>query len=149
MIKNKNLKRVFTPQFQNLVTDCVDKYVKILGVSEYDVDFLYVGEDDKKPGREYDSYILASTSVTRRYLTATIKIYPHLVTRWKKRGREAVEECMAHECSHIATQHVFDLVTSCYKDEGEVLDAWESLTERMGRIAARLGDKSSKKLSTV
>jgi hypothetical protein len=71
-----------------------------------------------------------------RYLTVTVKVYPYMVNEWKKKSMndEDIHEIIAHEMSHVATNHLYRLATSVYKDEGETKDAWESLTTIIGRL---------------
>jgi predicted SprT family Zn-dependent metalloprotease len=131
--KNKPLDHV-PANFRKLVGTSISDYVKVLGIGNYKVKIFYM----KKDIHEEDqlSNTLASTYVDMRYLNSHVNIYPCLVRLWqeKKMDDNEVKEVIAHEISHIATHHMYTLATSVYKDEGEMKDAWESLTTTVGRL---------------
>lgn len=133
----KKLKSPAAPsKFRKLVLDAMRRHCWNIGVSHFKGDILYMDEDDSKlQSNGSTSYVMMSMNTDRRYLRATLKIFPEAIRRWKEDGDETVEKCIAHEVAHIATQHMMDLVVACYKDEGECKDAWESLTETIGRLS--------------
>ena len=51
------------------------------------------------------------------------------------------DEIIAHEVAHIATAKLYYVATCIYKDEGETIDAWESLTTIVGRLLTRIPKK--------
>lgn len=100
---------------------------------------------------EHGSGVAATATVEIRYLRVVIKIYPHMINMWegKKMSDEEVHEIIAHEVSHLATNHLFQMATATYRDEGEMKDAWEGLTTIVGRLVhevdkRRRGFKSTK-----
>lgn len=117
-----------------LVIAAIKRHAWNIGVSHYTGDILYMEEDCKKG--EY--FTLASADVDRRYLRATFKIYPELIKRWEREGDQYVEDAIAHEVAHIATQHLYDVAVATYRDEGEMKDAWETLTEVVSRLSIKL-----------
>jgi hypothetical protein len=54
---------------------------------------------------------------------------------WKDKDFETIKTIIHHEVAHLATQHLFDIATAVYKDEGETRDAWETLTTVVGRLS--------------
>lgn|SRR3990167_2792492 len=123
-------------KFKKLVRDAASDYQNILGFWHYDVKILYFDEDWKKDGDNLEDRTLAQCSVDKRYLTGTLKIYPCFEKAWKTKefDNEEVRKVVAHEMAHLATQFMFDLAIATYRDEGEMLDAWESLTTTVGRL---------------
>lgn len=123
------------------------KHAWNIGVSNYQVDFHYMDEaceSDHKDGA-FDHITNAEINVDRRYLHATIKIYPKVWREmWEKGDKKRIDEVVAHETAHIATQHMMTLAVSCYKDEGETKDAWESLTEVVARLSCNLAEYKEK-----
>lgn len=122
-------------KLKKLVVDSAQRHARNIGVSHYTMDILYL-ENDKKT-RDGD-FVLASCSVDRRYLKATLSIYPHLIKHWRNDGDQEMENAIAHEVAHIATQHLFEVATATYRDEGEMKDAWETLTEVVARLSIKL-----------
>lgn len=123
-------------KFKRAVKDSLRRHAWNMGVSDYVVDILYM-EDDKKPVRD-GMHTLAEIIVDRRYLKATLSIYPLTEKRWRELGNHQLEDVIAHEVAHIATQEMFDVATATYREEGEMHDAWERLTERFSRISMKL-----------
>lgn len=120
-------------KLKSLVRDAIKRHARNIGVSEYLVSINWMFEDKKK---EIDDLTtLAEIHVNRRYLKATISIYPSVIDEWKKHGNDSIEQTIAHEISHIATQHMYHMATTIYKDDGEMCDAWETLTERISRMS--------------
>ena len=113
-----------------------------MGVSEFIGDILWKSEDKLSE----DGYkIQAEINVDRRYLRATLSIYPIFIVDWKERGDSETERVIAHEVAHIATAHLYYLATCIYKDSGEMKDAWETLTERIGRLSVKVDELLRKK----
>lgn len=123
------------PKLKKLVLASLRKHSWNLGVSNYKGDVLYMEED--LPEKE-ESMVNACIIVNRRYLHFTIQIFPYFIKNWKERGDEFADAVIAHEVAHVVTQHLYDMATSVYKDEGEVQDAWESLTETVGRLSCQI-----------
>lgn len=124
-------------ELRKIVADSIFRYLNALGVNQYRSRIFYMKKDDE-PGyaNGETSNKLASAQVDRRYLTLNVNIYPVLINGWieKKFDNEDVSQFMAHEVSHIVTQHMYTMATAPYKDEGEMKDAWESLTTIVGRL---------------
>lgn len=117
-----------------LVIDSVRRHAWNIGVSHYTADILWADEDKKKE----EDFLFAETEPDRRYLHATFTIYPFAIRRWKERGDSFIENLMAHEVAHLATAHLYHCATCRYVEEGEMDDAWESLTETIGRLSHKL-----------
>jgi len=100
-------------------------------------------KDVEVPG---DSSVLASMNVDMRYLNANLYIYPSMIRNWNQKimDDEDIKDAIAHEISHIATNHMYMLATSIYKDEGEMKDAWESLTTVIGRLVHEIDSHRKK-----
>lgn len=128
-------------KLKTLIIDSLRRHAWNMGVSEYRVDILWMHED--KETREGSVY--ADMTPDRRYLQTDLKIYPRFIAEWKKRGNDFLEEVIAHEVGHLATAHLHWLAISTYKDDGELTDAWEILTERIGRLSVTLDNKLRKK----
>jgi hypothetical protein len=138
----KTLKPV-DKKLKEFVKDCVKKSAYNIGVTHFTIDIHYMSED--KNDEERNETISAETSTQRRYLRAVIKIYPYVERQWKKGEIEDVRETIHHEVSHLATQHVMDLMVSCYKDEGETKDAWETLTQVVAKMSLKIDELENKK----
>lgn len=130
-------------KLKKLVLDALRRHAWNIGVSHYTGDILYMSENEKGGDRP-DMDVQASMHVDRRYLKTTLKIFPAAIKRWEKEGDAAVEEMVAHEVAHIATQHMMDLAVSCYKDEGETKDAWETLTTVIGKMSEKISELQKK-----
>lgn len=111
--------------------ECAD----IIGVTNFTVDIFYMA-DPKQSDTDLQTH--GEINVDRRYLKASIKLYPHVEENWRKGEKEKVKDVIFHEVSHILTQHFYDVATSIYKDEGETKDAWEMLTEAVSKLALRI-----------
>jgi hypothetical protein len=140
-------KNPVNPKLKKLVLDALKHHAWNLGVSEYQGNIFYMEEDEK---REDGCLLHANITVDTRYLKATIRIFPCAIKEWETREKESKGEgdkfingIIAHEVSHIITQPMFDLAVATYKNEGELKDAWESLTERISRLTIAL-DKLKK-----
>lgn len=125
------------PKLKNLVRDAMRRHAWNIGVSHYNGDIIYA-DDDKKS--DDGGFVNGEMHVDRRYLHATLYIFPEAIRNWQQDGDDFIEHLVAHEAAHIATQHMMDLVISCYKDQGETKDAWESLTEMIGRMSIKIAE---------
>jgi hypothetical protein len=72
-------------KIKDIVIDTVQKHIQILGFQNYRVDIDYMEYDKKGSERYADDVCLAECFVDRRYLNATISIYPSLIQRYLKR----------------------------------------------------------------
>jgi hypothetical protein len=137
MIEKISTPKGFTipKKLKKLVINSVRRHAWNIGVSHYTGDILWMEEDKRN---ETGDSIIAECIVDRRYLKATIRLYPRIIRDWKIDGDQYVENAIAHEVAHIATQHAYDIATATYKDEGETKDAWETLTEVVARLSIKL-----------
>lgn len=144
-LKKKN--KVPAPhKLRKMIAADILRYLDILGMNHYRTKIFYMKfdtEDNTCPG---NSTVAAAATADMRYLNVHIKIYPWLVNQWKKKllNDEDIHEIIAHEISHVATTHMYRLVVSVFKDEGEVKDAFESLTTIIGRLVNEI-DRYRKK----
>lgn len=125
-------------KFRQLVSSGVSRYMNVLGMNHYRSKVFY-RKNDKDDHRDHccgEGRVAAEATVDMRYLTVHVKIYPWLIEDWKKGIMDDTDitEIIAHEVAHTATNHMYRLATSIYKDEGETKDAWESLTTIIGRL---------------
>ena len=120
-------------EFKKLVKSAITDYTETLGFKHYAVDVRWFDQDDTG---ERGGSLLAACTTDHRYLTATVKIYPCFEKRWISDGKHLyfIRETISHEIAHIATHSLWYIATSIYKDEGESVDAWESLTTVVGRL---------------
>lgn len=128
-------KKVKVPdKLKALVLDSVKRHAWNIGVSHYVGDILWMEEDKKHD----DTYTHAEMDVDRRYLRATLKLFPIFIELWKTDGNQYVENTIAHEVAHCATAHLYHVATARYCDDGEMQDAWETLTETLSRVSVKL-----------
>jgi hypothetical protein len=129
----KNSKRP-PEKFKKIVNKAVKDMRWQLGMQIYECPIVYTTED--RISDHLGMKIAATAQVDRRYLKCTFKIYPMMWQGWEDKGfsDHEVRKIIAHEVGHIATQHLYDIATAIYKDEGETRDAWESLTEIVGKL---------------
>jgi len=143
----KNLSHI-PRKFRKMVVDDVYRYLDILGFNQYKPQIFYMKKDDDKDyiGDGSFSEKLASVIVDRRYLDLRVNIYPNFVERWKDKSFDDndVHEAIAHEVSHVATEHMYIMATTTYKDEGEVTDARENATQIVARLAHRISNYCKK-----
>jgi hypothetical protein len=138
--QKKQSKKKHSPiprKLTDMVTTDVERYLDIIGMNHYRTKTIFMKQDDSdEPHCCGKGSVAAAATVGMRYLTVTVKVYPFLVNQWMKGGMtdEDVHEIISHEMAHVATNHLFYLATSIYKDEGETKDAWESLTTIVGRL---------------
>lgn len=137
-MKNKQPQQV-SKELRAFVLKALDKYCAILHVEHYEGTVEYMTEDDLNTNNAG-----MTMTVRRRYLDFTLKVYPPAIRMWLRGEKEDVEHMVGHEASHILTEHMKDLAIACYKDEGETLDAFESLTESISRLAIRIGKLEKK-----
>ena len=124
-------------KFRQMVAEDVRRYLNVIGMNHYRTQIAYMHKDSSKDSHTCgDGKVAAEAAVDMRYLTLSVKIYPFIIEDWKKKhiDDEDVHHIIAHEMAHVATQHMYRLATSVYKDEGETKDAWESLTTIIGRL---------------
>lgn len=137
------MKKQKIPQkLKKLVLEALRRHAWNIGVSHFRGDILWMQEDKKN---EEGELISAEMRVDRRYLNATLKIYPIAIKDWQERGDEHMESVVAHEVAHIATEHLRQMAISTYKDSGELEDAWETLTEVVGRLSTQIDNLLRKK----
>lgn len=147
----KTGKKGIDPKLKKFVTHCFRKYAWNIGVSNFKGDIHYMSEDeDKSLDRAVQrGGALASMTTDRRYLGATLRIYPSLIREWEEGKKNFVAEVIAHEVGHLATQHLYECATSTYVEEGEMRDAWETLTEIIGRMAHKIAELEEKKSAVL
>ncbi len=127
------------PNFKKFVRECCKKAAWNIGVSHYHIDIHYMHKP--KEGCREGGVVAAEMNTNRRYLKGHLYIYPYVMEKWEDGDKDSVKHAVFHEVSHLATQHVMDLMLSCYKDEGETKDAWESLTETIARMALQIDER--------
>lgn len=123
-------------KFKAIIRDSASRYRHKLGFLHFEVKILYMDDDLDAEDSSRGGLVRAQFNADRRYLRGTMKIYPNLYESWSKKefSTEEVKKIIAHEISHMATQHMFDVAVASFKDEGETKDAWESLTTIVGRL---------------
>lgn len=124
-------------KFRKLVMDAAREYRWLLHREDYTFKTSWSHEDEK---RGEEDYCAAKIDVDRRYMMAHMTIYPFVWKDWIAGSKtdEDVKKIVAHEISHMATQHVVNLMYSAFCNENEVKDAWESLTELIGQLLYKL-----------
>jgi len=127
------------------VKNCIDRHRYNIYAGEYTIDVEYAADD--KPGDDpgAGAHVMGEMIVDRRYLKATLRLYPKALNYYYDGNRDTLEDIIAHEVCHIATEHMKDLIYSCFKDEGEVKDAWESLTQRLSYMSLAIDQLRQKK----
>lgn len=125
---------------RRIILKAVSDYRWQLGMQVWKISVQY-DKEDKEIGLSLLS--AASCDVNRRYLEAVISIYPLTIKKFveKKWDEGEIRSVVAHEVSHIVTQHFFDVATAQYRDEGEMKDAWETCTTVIGRLLYDLQKK--------
>lgn len=132
------------PKLKEAVIEACKRHAWNIGVSEYRIDIYWKMKDKELNTPDGDIY--ASMSVNRRYRQCALSLYPIFVKEWAKDGQALVDRVISHEIAHLATDHMFWVATACYKDEGETHDAWETLTEIIGRMSAKINEFNNIKL---
>lgn len=122
-----------SPKLKKLVATKTGEYLKILGFTHYKVHVKFLEEDEKS--QKTDGMVAAKMNVNAKYLECYLKILPFFVRMWE--DGEDVSACIAHEVAHLATDQMHYLATTSFKSENELDEAWESLTERIGRLLIR------------
>lgn len=129
---------------KEFVIKCAREHAWNLKIQHYNVTIEYKDSEKASSDLRTGDVIAADIEVQRRYLAAVIRIYPTVYGKWERGEKKEINEIIGHELSHILTQHFFDLAVSCYKDEGETKDAWESLTESIGRLSCKIQSLETK-----
>jgi hypothetical protein len=136
--------RKIDKKMKDFILDCTKKAAWNIGVSHYIVDYFYIKEprqaDYENGDTDSVSFTLASINTDKRYLKCNLKIYPKFEEKWRAGEREELKNCIHHEVAHIATQHLFDCAVSRYCEVGEMKDAWETLTEMIGRLSLKVDE---------
>lgn len=130
-------------KLRSFVKECAKSAAWNIGVSHYVIDVFWQ-KDPKKNEDDDRSTTAAEVNVDRRYLTVSLRIYPEVEDLWRKGDKEKVRAIVHHEVAHIATQHLYEVGVATYRDEGEVKDAWETLTEMVGRMSLKVDDLEKK-----
>lgn len=140
-MKKANFK--YPEHFKKVVRDSVWDYQKELGFRHWSIKLRWFTEG-KQSDDTHGHSVAAECYSNHRYLEAEVSIYPRLHEEWLefKKDDQEIRRVIAHEIAHLATHHMWHLLTSTYKDEGESRDAWESLTTIVGRL---LFDNQKKK----
>lgn len=133
----------YPEDFKTFVRKCVQEFAWHLKIQHYDVELFF--EQKQPAGDEGEVKTAASTKVDRKYLKATIYIYPRTLDEWQFKNKVQIGRIVAHEIAHIATQHLFDLTQTQWKTPTETNDAWESLTEIVARLTHRVTTLANKK----
>jgi len=125
-------------KLKNFISDCIDEACHNIKLEHYWISTLYMKDES-----QFDDgkIVAASMTTDRRYLKATLKIFLHVEDMWKRGEKEEIQEIIHHEIAHIATQHLMDCAQARYCETGEMKDAWETLTEVVGRLSIRLQRK--------
>lgn len=126
-------------RFRKMVSSCVQSYIGVLGMNHYRAKIFYRKHDKDQEEHNCscgEGRVAAEATVDMRYLTVHVKVYPWVIEDWKRgyMDDKDITDIIAHEVAHTATNHLYRLATSIYKDEGEMKDAWESLTTIIGRL---------------
>lgn len=127
---------------RKIISRAVSDYCWELRVQQWNVGIEYKHED--KEQEDPLNHVCASIVVNRRYLEAVVSIYPYLVKKYvtKKYNEDEVRQVVAHEISHLVTEHFYHVATAPYRDQGEMHDAWETCTTVIGRLIHRLAQKN-------
>lgn len=130
------------PRLKKIVQQEIRDVRRLMGREEYVIHTNYL--DDDKNTEDTNTPIHAEMHVDRRYLTASLNVYPVVIRLWneKRMSDDELQETIAHEVAHIATEQMKDLIFSPFKNEGEAKDAWENLTTLVGRLLHSLNDTS-------
>ena len=124
-------------KFRKFVEDVVSDLLKISHSTEYDMSFVvithdeYEGEDEKTGGEDYQ--VIATITVDERYMAATLKAYPPLLSAWKDGRKDFIVETLAHEIAHIKTDRMFKMGVDRFAARKEMATERERLTEFIGR----------------
>src|SRR5574343_1948970 len=102
----------YPKKLKQQVRDLFKKHAWNMGVSHYFLDILWSDEEEEEGAA-------ATMRVERRYLRATMTIFPNVVKSWKKDGEKYLDHVIAHETAHILTIHMMELVKAPYKTDEE------------------------------
>ena len=133
------MKKTRVPEkLKKLIREAAQDYRTKLHADAYDLKVEYM-EDDLPP-TDSGGDVAMDIRINRRYLMATVHVYPWYISKWEKKhySDNEIKEAVAHEIAHLATQHFFDVAVATYRDEGEMKDAWETCTTVIGRLLHRL-----------
>lgn len=139
----KKPKTIAPLAFKKFVNATLSNAAWNIGVSHYKGSVLYHSDDKKSQDSTHmnapsDMLVAADMHVDRRYLTYEMNIYALTIRKWKRGEIKEVADIIHHEVSHIATQHLYDCALATYKEEGEMKDAWESLTTTIGHMSRKI-----------
>lgn len=123
-------------RLKRLVIDSCKRHAWNIGVSHYAIDILWMAEDVKVG----DSTLHGEMQADRRYLKGTLKIYPNAIQAWRNDGDPAIERLVSHEIAHLATEHFKDVAYARFCDDGELKDAWETVTEVISQLSVKLNE---------
>lgn len=112
-----------------------------MDIHHFRIGIIWEKEDKTNDEGNYEAHI----DINRNYHEAQIHIYPLVEGRWKTHGDDWLNSLIAHEMAHILTNQLHYLCTAVYKNEGEVFDAKEQLTERIARLSCKYDDMVQKK----
>lgn len=133
----KKSKPYVPKELEVLINNAVIRYLDVLGFKNYNVHIYFskVAAPNNVEQRSAGD-AAATMSVDLRYMRANLKVFPYIIDGWKNKkvSSQEIEEIIAHEVSHIATNHLFTIAVATYKEEGETHDAWEGLTTIVGRL---------------
>ena len=133
-------KSKLTPKLKAKILHAAKKHAWNMGVSNYTMGLLEATDDISRGGY----HIEAEMDVDKRYLHAKLKVYPQFIKKAAK-DDEFLNETIAHEMAHLVTQHFFDVATATYRGEEEMIDAWETCTEKISRLSLEIDRLMTKK----
>jgi len=128
-------------KYKDFVKDCAQKAAWLIGVSHYEIDIHYMSEKSEDDCCTRTKRGMMTTD--RRYLRGTLRLYPCVLKDWESGNKKEVKDVVFHEISHLVTQHLYDVGVATYRDDGEMRDAWETLTEVVSRLALRIDDNEN------
>lgn len=130
------------PALRAYVMTCAQRHAFNLKVEHYQVSITYI--EEPKRGNEEEN-TAGEMDVQRRYMAANLRLYPCVLQYWKDGKKKLIEEIVAHEYAHLVTQHFIEVATATYRDEGEMKDAWEGVTEVIARLSCTVAKLKMKK----
>lgn len=115
------------------------KYQEIMRLCDFRVYIRYVPE--YKHGHRGGS-VAAENAIDLRYKTSHIALYKACYEDWRRFGDADLENTVAHEIAHIATQALYEIgAEPILHSQEEHRTAWESLTEKIARLAMNVKDE--------
>ena len=132
MFKKKNK---IPEKLKALVAASIKQHALNMGVSHYEIEINWMEKDvmDENGGE-----LLGKMTTDLRYLTGFLNLYPAFVERWEKTGNEEADATIAHEMAHVLIAPLSVLAEKRYITEDEFKDAWESITEKTGRMSCKI-----------